>query len=220
MRFDTVTQGRLAADVRRLSDEINWDYAVIERLNQDDLTTTLIPFNLGKAVLEGDAAQQPGAHAGDVVTVFSKTDVSAPATRRSVVVSLEGEFNFAGVYQAKPGETLRQLIVACRRPDAGGLPLRRRVHARVHAQDAGRAPARVRSSQYEQDLQRAAASRARNVTSAEDAASLKAEAEAQQAMVARLQHSAAYGTHRAGACRRTRPLRICRRCRSKMAIDW
>ena len=40
--------------------------------------------------------------------------------------------------------------------------------------------------QFEQDLQRAAAARARNVTSTEDAASLKAEAEAQQSILARL----------------------------------
>ena len=53
---------------------------------------------------------------GDIVTVFSKNDVAAPAGRRPVVVSLEGEFNFAGVYQAQPKETLRQLVIA-----TGGL---------------------------------------------------------------------------------------------------
>src|SRR5437879_12828040 len=42
VRFETVTQGQLSENVRKLSDEINWDYAVIERLNKDDLTTTLI----------------------------------------------------------------------------------------------------------------------------------------------------------------------------------
>jgi protein involved in polysaccharide export with SLBB domain len=40
--------------------------------------------------------------------------------------------------------------------------------------------------QFEQDLNRAAATRARNVTSAEDASSLKTEAEAQQTRLARL----------------------------------
>src|SRR3954469_14455194 len=102
--------------VRRLSAEINWDYAVIERLNRQDLTTTLIPFNLGKVVLESDEKNNLALVPGDIVTVFSKTDVAAPADRRSVVVSLEGEFNFAGVYQAKPKETLKQLITR-----AGGL---------------------------------------------------------------------------------------------------
>lgn len=85
--------------------------AVLERLNREDLTTTLIPFNLGKVVLEGDAVHNLPLEAVDVVTVFSKSDVRAPAQRRSVVVQLEGELNHAGVYQALQGETLRQLVM-------------------------------------------------------------------------------------------------------------
>src|SRR4051812_6275875 len=44
-RQEQLTQAKLMELVRRLSAEINWDYAVIERLNRNDLTTTLIPFN-------------------------------------------------------------------------------------------------------------------------------------------------------------------------------
>src|SRR5205085_9184359 len=98
-RQEQVSQQKLMDNVRRLSAEINWDYAVVERLNRNDLTTQLIPFNLGKAVLERDDQHNLVLMPGDVVTVFSKTDVAAPADRRPVVVSLEGEFNFAGVYQ-------------------------------------------------------------------------------------------------------------------------
>src|SRR3954462_12372766 len=105
VRIETVSQGQISNDVRKLSEEINWDYAVIERLNPGDLTTSLIPFNLGKAVLENDQAHNLPLMPGDVVTVFSKTEVSAPAARRPVIVSLEGEFAYAGVYQAQPGET-------------------------------------------------------------------------------------------------------------------
>ncbi|MDH5352197.1 MAG: SLBB domain-containing protein, partial [Betaproteobacteria bacterium] len=115
-RVDAVAQGQLAADVRQLVDTINWDYAVIERQNEQDLSAQLIPFNLGKAVLEGDPSHNLPLKPGDTVTVFSKADVRAPAGRRPVVVSLEGEFNHAGVYQALPGETLRQLVIR-----AGGL---------------------------------------------------------------------------------------------------
>ena len=102
-----ISQQRLLDEVRNLEDEVNWDYAVIDRLNETDLSTTLIPFNLGKAVLENDAAQNLALKPGDVVTVFSKRDVGASVGRRSVTVHLEGEFNHSGVYQAKPGETLR-----------------------------------------------------------------------------------------------------------------
>ncbi|TMI36347.1 MAG: hypothetical protein E6H41_10525 [Betaproteobacteria bacterium] len=184
-RVEAVTQGQLAADVRKLADEINWDYAVIERLNQGDLTTSLLPFNLGKAVLEGDPANNLPLQPGDVVTVFSKSDVSAPAMRRPVVVSLEGEFNYAGVYRALPGETLRQLVTR-----VGGITPQAYVFGAEFTRESTRKNQEERLKQailqYEQDVQRAAATRARNVTSAEDAASLKAEAEAQQATIGRL----------------------------------
>jgi protein involved in polysaccharide export with SLBB domain len=185
VRVDTVTQGRLSVDVRRLSEEINWDYAVIERLNPADLTTQLIPFNLGKVVLENDETNNLPLMPGDVVTVFSKTDVAAPSTRRPVVVSLEGEVAFAGVYQARPGETLRELVKR-----VGGLTSEAYLFGAEFTRESTRKNQEERFRQaivqYEQDLQRAAAARARNVTSAEEAASLKAEAEAQQAQIARL----------------------------------
>lgn len=182
---ETVTQAKLMELVRRLTAEINWDYAVIERLNREDLTTTLIPFNLGKVVLENDENNNLPLMAGDIVTVFSKTDVAAPAERRSVVVSLEGEFNFAGVYQARPKETLRQLIAR-----VGGLTPRAYVFGTEFTRESTRREQeeRLRSAldQLEQDLQRASVTRARNVTTPEDAASLKQEADAQRALISRL----------------------------------
>lgn len=184
-RQDPVTQAKLMDNVRRLSAEINWDYAVVERLNRNDLTTSLIPFNLGKAVLDGDDAHNLVLMPGDVVTVFSKTDVAAPADRRPVVVSLEGEFNFAGVYQAKPKETLRQLIAR-----VGGLTPRAYLFGAEFNRESTRREQedRLRQAlnQLEQDVQRASVTRARNVVSAEDAATLKQETEAQQALLARL----------------------------------
>ncbi len=182
---ESVGTGELAASVRRLYDEINWDYAVVERLNTEDLSTSLIPFNLGKVVLEGDAAHNLPLRPGDVVTVFSKNDVRAPAQRRAVVVRLEGEFNHAGVYQALQGETLRQLIMR-----VGGLTPQAYLFGAEFTRESTKKlqEERLRQAliQFEQDLQRAAAARARNVTSAEDAASLKAEAEAQESILTRL----------------------------------
>jgi polysaccharide export outer membrane protein len=185
VRIETLTQGQLAYDVRRLADEINWDYAVIERLNKNELTTTLIPFNLGKAVLDNDASNNLPLMPGDVVTIFSKTDVAAPAGRRPVVVSLEGEFNFAGVYQAQPGETLRQLVVR-----VGGVTPQAYVFGSEFTRESTRRDQeeRLRQTldQLEQDVQRAAVTRAASVVSAEDAAALKQQADAQRALVGRL----------------------------------
>jgi polysaccharide biosynthesis/export protein len=192
VRAETVPQARLAYDVRRLADEINWDYAVIERLNKNELTTTLIPFNLGKAVLENDAANNLPLLPGDVVTVFSKSDIAAPAGRRPVVVSLEGEFNFAGVYQAQPGETLRQLVTR-----VGGVTAQAYVFGAEFTRESTRRDQeeRLRQTldQLEQDVQRAAVTRAQNIVSAEDAATLKQQTEAQHAFVARLRTLKATG---------------------------
>ncbi len=105
-----VAGGGIAERVRKLVDEINWDYAVIERLNKQTLTTELLPFNLRKAVVDRDPAHNLLLQPGDIVTVLSHTDVRLPQDRRSRLVRLEGEVAAPGVYQALPGETLPQLI--------------------------------------------------------------------------------------------------------------
>ena len=185
VRVEAVKQGEVVAGIRRLADEINWDYAVIERQDAADLGSRLIPFQLGRAVLDGDAAQNLPLLPGDIVTIFSKSDISTPAARRPAVVRLEGEFNFAGVYQAAPGETLRQLVTR-----AGGLTPNAYLFGAELTRESTRRnqEERLRQAldQLEQDLQRASASRAQNVASPEDAASLKAEADAQRALLSRL----------------------------------
>ncbi|QTN23481.1 SLBB domain-containing protein [Rhizobacter sp. AJA081-3] len=93
-----------------LFDELNWDYAVVERLSEVDLSTQVIPFNLGKAVLQGDEASNIELRAGDVVTIYSQKDVRVPVARQTRLVSVEGEVGAPGVYQLLPGETLRGLI--------------------------------------------------------------------------------------------------------------
>ena len=182
---EAISQQRLLDDIRNLAEEINWDYAVIERLNEQDLSTTLIPFNLGKAVLENDPAQNLALKPGDVVTVFSKRDVGAPIGRRSVVVHLDGEFNHSGVYQAKPGETLRQLIARAggvtQQAYVFGTELTRESTKKHQEERLGRA-----LDQVEREMQQASVRRAQSAVSPEDAAALRSEQEAQRALVARM----------------------------------
>ena len=92
-----------------LFDELNWDYATIERLNPD-LSTQVIAFDLGKAILQKDEANNIALAPGDVVTVYSQKDVRVPVSRQTRLVSLEGEINAPGVYQLQPGDTLRSLL--------------------------------------------------------------------------------------------------------------
>ncbi|MDP4733405.1 MAG: SLBB domain-containing protein [Limnohabitans sp.] len=110
------SSSQISARVKGLVDQINWDYAVIERLNKTELRTQLIPFNLGKAIGQKDPAHNIELLAGDVVTIMSSADVQLPAERRTRLVRIEGEVASPGIYQALPGETLPQLVTR-----AGGL---------------------------------------------------------------------------------------------------
>lgn len=96
--------------------ETDWDYAVIERLDQATMKTSLIPFDLGKLVLKHDPSQDLELQPGDVVTIFSQDDIHLPIDQRTKYVQLEGEIVNAGVYSVSPGETLRSLVER-----AGGL---------------------------------------------------------------------------------------------------
>ena len=101
---------KVADRVRSMADQINWEYAVIERLDRSKLSTQLIPFNLGKAVLQHDPAHNLALQAGDVVTILSQNDLRLPQDRQTRLVRVEGEVAAPGVYQAAPGETLPQLL--------------------------------------------------------------------------------------------------------------
>ena len=96
--------------VRSMVDQINWDYAVIERLDREQLRTVLIPFNPGKLLLQGDETQNLPLQSGDVVTILSQKDLQLPVLRQTRMVRLEGEVAAAGLYEVRPGETLRQLV--------------------------------------------------------------------------------------------------------------
>jgi protein involved in polysaccharide export with SLBB domain len=176
---------RLINQIKPSQREVNWDYAVIERLNRNDLTTSLIPFNLGKAVIDGDPEQNLALQPGDIVTIFSKEDIKVPISKQTQYIRLEGEFNSSGVHQIVPGETLRQLVAR-----VGGIA----PNAYLFGAQFTRESTRVQQekslddalNRLERDIQRFNALRAQNVTSPEDAASLKQQADNQQALVARL----------------------------------
>jgi protein involved in polysaccharide export with SLBB domain len=97
-------------DVKLSEPDIDWSYAVIERQSKVNLTTSLLPFNLGKLVLEGDVSQNLELLPGDVVTIFSKADIRVPQAQQTRYVRLEGEVISSGVYSVLPGETLRHLV--------------------------------------------------------------------------------------------------------------
>ena len=106
----------VADEVRRYAPEINWDYAIIQRVNPQDLTSKLIWMNPRKAILEGDEESNLELQPGDIVTIFSQRDISVPQSDRSQYVIVEGEVMRPGVYKLETNETLRSVLQR-----AGGL---------------------------------------------------------------------------------------------------
>ena len=119
-RRDVVTENTakntVINDVTLSAPEIDWNYAVIERLDPQTLKTSLIPFDLGRLVIDHDSTQNFEVQPGDVITIFSQADIHVPVAQQTRLVRLEGEFVHAGVYSAQPGETLQDLVNR-----AGGL---------------------------------------------------------------------------------------------------
>jgi len=107
----------------------------------------LIPFDLGKLVLERDSSQDMELEAGDIVSIFSAADIRVPVAEQTKFVRLEGEFAHAGVYSVKPGETLRQLVER-----AGGLTPNAYLYGSEFTRVSARAVQQARIDEYVQNL--------------------------------------------------------------------
>jgi protein involved in polysaccharide export with SLBB domain len=178
----------LGLEIRR-QESINWDYALIERRSEDS-STELIPIDLGKAVLERNPAADVPLRPGDTITVFSTTDIRVPVSKQSRIVRLEGEFIRPGVYRARPGETLRQLVER-----VGGLAATAYLPAAEFTRESTRVAQQQRlrelADRLERELQIASSNRAGSAGT--DAAAVAAQQAAQAAFVSRIRAVQATG---------------------------
>jgi protein involved in polysaccharide export with SLBB domain len=180
-------------EVGPVAPEIDWDYAVVERLDQGTLKTTLLPFDLGKLVLQHDASQDLALEPGDVVSIFSQGDIRVPIAQQTKFVRLDGEFVHAGVYTVQPGETLRDLVQR-----AGGLTSAAYLFGSEFTRESTRVVQQRRMDEYvqtlEMEMQRGNLALASSTaTSAQDLASGTAAQSSEQALVARLRQMRATG---------------------------
>jgi len=97
-------------EIKALLNQINWNYAVIERLDRTELRTKLIPFDLEKAVKNKDPEHDIVLQSGDTVTIFNSNDIALPIGKKSIMVKITGEVNAAGYYQINQGEKFVSLI--------------------------------------------------------------------------------------------------------------
>ena len=185
-------QARAKQDVKRPGAEVNWDYALIERLNPVDFSTNLIPFNLGRAIADKASEQDPRLEPGDIVTIFSRDDFPSAQARQTKFVRLEGELQAAGVYQLLPGETLRQVVA-----NVGGLTPNAYLYGAEFTRESTRVEQQQRLNEslqrLETEMQRSGIQRAQGVMDPEQAQSLQAEAQAQRTLLAKLRELKATG---------------------------
>lgn len=124
----------LLTEIAETNSEINWDYAAIERLDEHDLSTRLIAFNLANAIDNPASSDNQLLKVGDVITVFSRKDIPLPLEKHQTFIQLGGEVNAPGVYRVNPGETLRGVVER-----AGGLTS----HSYLFASQLTRASAKL-----------------------------------------------------------------------------
>ena len=80
--YDRQNKGSLTGKVKER--EVNWDFAVIQRLEKTTLTSRLHPFNLGIAIL-GNQQENLLLQPGDIVTIYAASE-AVPKTEADVVL--------------------------------------------------------------------------------------------------------------------------------------
>ena len=177
------TRTTLIASVGQNNAEINWDYAVIERLDEHDLSTRLIPFRLVNAIDNPASPDNQLLKAGDVVTIFSRADLDLPIEKHASFVRVGGEVNAPGVYRVNPGETLRDVVEA-----AGGLTPHSYLYASILTRVSTRHAQEEELRQATEQMQRELFARYANATptTGQTAADQQIQLSLQQAALARL----------------------------------
>lgn len=187
-----VDQTTIPVDQSIVRNDINWDYAAIQRTTPDDLSTNLIPFNLGKAIGDPNGESNLPLKAGDIVTIFSQSDVSVPIGKRARFVELAGEVRAPGLYRVEPGETLRQLVMR-----AGGLTNNAYLFGAVFTRESVRMEQQKRLDDYidqlQQDLERSTVAASKAAISTDESTALSSRVESQRRLVERLRQTRASG---------------------------
>lgn len=180
----------LTEDMHRSSPEINWSYAIVQRVNPADLSTTLLPFNLGQAVLQHDAASNIELQPDDIVTIFSQADITVPLAQKDRYVTLEGEVEKPGVYKVKDQEELRGLIQR-----AGGLTSQAYIYGTQLTRESAREQQQKSLDEFSRAMELEIRQSMASASTHQDtgAESMNAEQRAQESLLARIHDLKASG---------------------------
>ncbi|SVD29754.1 uncharacterized protein METZ01_LOCUS382608, partial [marine metagenome] len=182
----------LVRGARKLLAEVNWEYATIMRIDPETLQNVFITFNLGNALLANDPEHNLLLRAGDVVTIYARGDIRLPKSKRQEFVTVGGEINKPGLYELKPGETLRELVIR-----AGGFTSDAYLYASVFTRDSVRLEQEKRMAEglerMEKEMERSSARLQAETTTPELKESYAVQMAAKQRSIARMRTSIAIG---------------------------
>ncbi|MBS1804120.1 MAG: SLBB domain-containing protein [Acidobacteria bacterium] len=147
-RRDLANQVQQKTTVSILAPDIDWNYAVVERVDPETLKTTLIPFDLGKLVLQHDSSHDLELQSGDVVSIFSEADIRVPTEQQTKFVTLDGEFVHAGIYSVRSGETLRDVVSR-----AGGISSKAYLYGSEFTRESVQKAQQARIDEYARTLE-------------------------------------------------------------------
>jgi len=171
--FDYLKGQKLSEQIGTIFEDINFEYAVIERIDRKSATLQLLPFNLGAALDDPVSKENLNLLPGDIVSVFSADDVRLPVSKRRILVRVEGEVTRPGIYTALPGESLLTLIQR-----AGGLTQDAYLFGSTFTREEVRQSQKVNLdkliSRVQSEGQTSLTALAQNAGSALDAASMQA----------------------------------------------
>lgn len=171
-----LTDASVVDGVRNLLEEINWEYALVQRFDTNTVTSQLLPFNLARAIRAKDPRHDLVLQPGDVVTIFGVKDVPVPVAKRQRFVEVRGEVAVPGIYEAAPGDTLDQVILR-----AGGLTPSAYLYGAIFTRESTRqqqqANLELVKKRLETDISNQSATLAQNardaLTGAADAAAIQ-----------------------------------------------
>jgi protein involved in polysaccharide export with SLBB domain len=178
--------------VKRNAPEIDWNYAVVQRMSTEDLSTQLIPFDLGKAILGQDGGNNVTLQSGDVVTIFSQADLKVPEGQQTKLIRLEGEFGSSGVYRVMPGEKLRESVQR-----AGGLAPSAYLYGAEFIRESTRVEQQARLdlmiAQAERDIARSTAKRTQSAQTLQEVSAANQTFQLEQVTLDKLRQLRAQG---------------------------
>ena len=171
------------ATIGQNSAEINWEYALIERLDEQDLSTHLIPFRLASAIDSPASADNQTLKPGDVITIFSRADLELPMEKHASFVRVGGEVNAPGIYRVNPGATLRDVVQM-----AGGFTQHSYLYASIFTRVSTRVAQETQLRQSAEEMQRELVTKYANATpqAGQTGTDQQAQLAMQQAALARL----------------------------------